>query len=504
MRFVHAWVIWVACVLVVAAAPVPTWAQQSAPAPPQLPANGDALPGFVRIAAPVPSSAWVTVAGSLGWGLYSPIGELEGPSQQYSGQLTVGITPWDFLSARLGFRGDYNQHAKDPDAPSSSLYGEPELAVRAQFPLNDSLFLGAEVEARLIGAEAPDVDFGATTPTFRGLFGYNLKKRTWLGAQAGFRWDNSAHALSAIERLRDGDRRTLHASSFDAIELGVAGSHRLGKLELLGEVSTDILVGAEAPRFVEDPISLALGARYDFTPNWGGRLHFEYSPSTAPEPYPDTYLIATRPRFSIGLGVTGRFIERHPPRPQPAQPAAPPAPPPVVVVAPPPPPPPTGKVIGRVVDEGGRPLADVRVSLAQQDEPPVEVFTDAEGQFVFERADTGPSRVTTTSPGFDQVSKELVVVKDEESKLDFTLYASVPAGQVRGRVLDLGGSPLIAQVTVDPGNIVVPLDSSGAFTVDLAPGKYTLRFTLDGYATQLRVVRVQDKGVVVLNIALEK
>jgi hypothetical protein len=157
-----------------------------------------------------------------------------------------------------------------------------------------------------------------------------------------------------------------------------------------------------------------------------------------------------------------------------------------------------------VVDEGGRPLADVEVFLVQVDEPPIRTFTDAEGRFTFEGILVGESQVTAKSPGYDALSKSLVVLAEEQSKLDFTLYESVPAGQVRGRVLDMAGAALPAQVTIEPGGLVVPVDAAGGFSLDLAPGKYTVRFVLDGYSTQVRVVRVQDKGVVVLSIALEK
>jgi len=467
----------------------------------------------VRLAAAVPSRYWLTATGNVGYGLYSPIGELAGPSQQLTGQLALAISPWQFFSARLGFLGDYNLHAKDPsqvdpDERDSTSYGEPELAVRAQLPVMRTLFVGAEVEARFVGAKAPDVDFSATTPTLRAVVSYNLAKRAWLGAQVGFRWDNSDQALE-VERLLDGDRRTLHASSFNAVELGLAGSYRLDRLELIGEVSADVLVGKDSkdgegpPRFAEDPINLAVAARYDLTPAWMLRGQLTYSPSSVPDPYPEDVLIATLPRFAVLVGVSARFFDRHsPPPPQAKVAVAPPAP--VVAAPPPPPPPPTGVVSGRVVDEGGRPLADVEVFLVQLDEPPVRTFSDAEGRFVFEGVLTGQSRVTVKSPGYDALSKELVVMQDEQSKLDFTLYESVPAGQVRGSVLDMAGAPLAAQVTIEPGGLVVPVDQTGSFSLDLAPGKYTVRFVLQGYATQVRVVRVQDKGVVVLSIALEK
>lgn len=461
------------------------------------------------MASAVPSRHLLSATGHLGYGLYSPIGDLQGPSQQWTGQLGLAVTPWDFFSARFGLLGDINAYAKDPVERASNSYGEPELAVRAQLPVMSTLFVGAEAEVRIIGAHAPDIDFSAMTPTFRGMVSYNLAKRAWLSAQLGFRWDNSDQALGEPTNLRDGARHTLHASSYNAVELGLAGAYRLDRWELIGEVSADILVGKDGeydrdpPSFGEGPLNLAVAARYDFTPAWTANGQVSYSPSASPEPYPENVLIATLPRFSLMFGVSARFLDRHPP-PRPRAQATVASPPAVAAPPPPPPPPPTGAVSGRVVDEGGRALADVEVFLVQVDEPPIRTFTDAEGHFVFEGVLTGESQVTVKSPGYDALSKGLVVMPDEQSKLDFTLYASVPAGQVRGRVLDMAGAALPAQVTIEPGGLVVPVDAGGGFSLDLAPGKYTVRFVLQGYTTQVRVVRVQDKGVVVLSIALEK
>ncbi len=91
---------------------------------------------------------------------------------------------------------------------------------------------------------------------------------------------------------------------------------------------------------------------------------------------------------------------------------------------------------------------------------------------------------------------------------EIVLRPAVPAGQVRGRVLDLQGTPVNAQITVasETGSPavsqVIVAASDGSFELDLVPGRYVVRFEHAAFAPQRRSIVVKDKGVVILNIAL--
>ena len=64
------------------------------------------------------------------------------------------------------------------------------------------------------------------------------------------------------------------------------------------------------------------------------------------------------------------------------------------------------------------------------------------------------------------------------------------------------GQPIAATITVTPGNHSVTVRADGSFDLELAPGTYTVKFQHEDYATQRRTIRLQDRGVVILNIAL--
>lgn len=382
------------------------------------------------------------------------------------------------------------------------MYGEPQLAVRVRGALSEELHLGGEIETRFVGAEAPNIDFAATTPTFRLLSGYRLLPTTWLAANLGFRLDNTAVAAPEPEEMLPEDRVTLGASDFNALELGLGASHRLNKTELLAEFTAEVLLGSDSPSFGQSPLSLSLGARHELNRLLLINAGFDLSPSARPEPFPTDDLMVVRPRVGLMAGLVVRLgmPEEKLPEEESStkeEKEKPPEEAPVPVVI-------SGALSGQIVDEGGRPLPDVKLIVTQEGAEPRELFSDANGHFEFREIPVGEARLSANTPGFDQKSQTLTIKESEEQKLELVLYPSLPAGQVRGKVLDLAGAPVQATVTFSPGDKTAEVGADGSFTIDLPPGKYTVRFEHPDFPNQKRSIKIVDKGVVVLNIALEK
>ena len=85
--------------------------------------------------------------------------------------------------------------------------------------------------------------------------------------------------------------------------------------------------------------------------------------------------------------------------------------------------------------------------------------------------------------------------------------AAAPAttnGQIRGNVRSFAGEALNATVTVYPSDLKASTDAEGAFSLDVPPGKYTVRIRAHGYKSQNRNVVVSENGVTVLNAELGK
>jgi hypothetical protein len=152
-------------------------------------------------------------------------------------------------------------------------------------------------------------------------------------------------------------------------------------------------------------------------------------------------------------------------------------------------------------------MSDVEVVLHQEGQPPRSERTFPDGHFEFRDVPLGAVSLGVAEPGFDRVKVEFGPEQPRTSEI--VLRPAVPAGQVRGKVLDLQGMPVVAQVKVNgdggsrPGSEqVVVVAPDGSFELDLTPGRYLVRFEHADFAPQRRSIVVKDKGVVILNIAL--
>jgi hypothetical protein len=77
-------------------------------------------------------------------------------------------------------------------------------------------------------------------------------------------------------------------------------------------------------------------------------------------------------------------------------------------------------------------------------------------------------------------------------------------GQIRGNVRAFSGAPLRATISVEPGGMHTSTAADGKFSLDVAPGKYTVQLRAAGYKSQDREVVVDEDGITVLNVELGK
>jgi hypothetical protein len=77
-------------------------------------------------------------------------------------------------------------------------------------------------------------------------------------------------------------------------------------------------------------------------------------------------------------------------------------------------------------------------------------------------------------------------------------------GQIRGNVRAFSGAPLRATITVEPGGLRTSTAADGKFSLEVAPGKYTVQLRASGYKPQDREVVVDEEGITVLNVELGK
>lgn len=462
--------------------------------------NGRALPAIVHVGAPVPATTVVRVAGTAGYGWFESFADMGGSTHRMEGILAVSVSPLESLTFGLDAEGHYDSF--EDEGQSSGGFGTPRLMARYAQPLSETFHLGGQFDLSFGGAKAPDVAFDATSPALKGLLAARLADRTWLAAELGFDLDLSSNIYGPDDIASTANNLTIGASSSPSIPWGVGVSHRLSgpRTELLGEVSGNILLGGNAPRFSESPFRLDVGARQPLAAglSLGAALQVGLSARTD-EPQGDQY-VPREPRLA-GLVTLGWHLQKKDPPPPPPpvkkkekEKEVKPAPPPKPVIH-------TSKASGSIVDEGGRPLSDVEVILTQEGTAPRTTRSFADGRFVFEEVPVkGNVQLEIKTPGYEVV--KLSYAEGAERSAEVVMYPALPAGQVRGAVLDLAGNPVVATIEITPGDHVVEVNADGSFELELSPGKYTVRFRHDDFKNQRRVVVVQDRGVVILNIAL--
>jgi hypothetical protein len=449
----------------------------------------DAQPGIFRV--PVAEGAGpVAFAASADYGYTEKLEGAPGASHRIGGRLAAaaGVLPWLNLGAAADARHD--RHVGD-----SGTMLDGALAARVAAKLG-SLRLGAEVKGWVPGAEDAATTFGATSVDARLLFGAYFGGAL-AAVTAGYRLDRSAEAGERAPRLGFGDRAALGLSDFHAVLIGVGVAVPIGAVEILAEVSGDVLVGAGAPSIAASPLHATAGARWALSKPLSLELLVDGSLGKRPKVGATEPLVPIDPRIGGLIGLRYRFMPKRA-----ATVAATPTPDRVVpTVAPPPAVSADAPFEVMLVDEQGVPVRGAEVTL-RNGEQSTPLTGDDAGGYRNEHVPKGPAKLVIKAPGYEPFERDVVVEPGKAMSLPAALKSLPPPSQVRGVVRTFGGRALVAKVRVEPLGVETTTDETGAFQVDVAPGSYDVTIEAPGYETQRRQVRVDAQGVVILNADL--
>ena len=469
--------------------------------------TASALPGIVRIGVPASSAPHWAVSGSAGYGYTES--QVTGVSAHHraAGVIAGAYAPLQELELGLRFDGRYDWHA---GANDSGLVGDPRFLGRAGTVVGKEFHLGGELGIWVPGADAPSMEFRATTLDARWLGAWVPDESAWvLGSHVGFRWDHSAKSAELADRYSQADRVALNVSDFNAVLLGVGGVYRMSSTEILAEVTGDLLVGSGAPSIGESPLRFSVGPRHHLTQELQLQLIADTSLSSRAGSAPGDPLVPLEPRFSVMAGLTYRDVlqqqepGRLPPPAQKTSPTPPPPPEPVVERKQQPAAPNPVPLRGTVTDHVGTPVVDAVVRVQTQDQT-LQASTDQDGSFLIEQVPPGPATATVTASGFKAMEVPLRVTATPPTTLSAQLEPDLPAAQIRGMIRSFQGKPLAARIVIDPPGTEVTTDPGGLFQVDVEPGTYTITVSVPGYVEQHRTLKVGESAVVVFNADLVK
>jgi hypothetical protein len=501
-----------------------------------------ALPGVYRVATAEPAAGGLSFYTGAGYGYAGEVFGTGDTHHRATGSLAASFGPVSWLSLGLRMDGRFDQHSeqgKRPDGTTGEvaddgLVGDPRFLAQARTSLTDSWHLGGRLTLWFPGSEAPSLVLGATTTDALAALTYAPPGSPLrLGLEAGFRLDRSAESAGDAGVLSQADRLSLGVSDSNAVLLGAGATFRAGDVEILGELTWDVLVGGDAPSLRESPLRLAAGVRVPMLDNLAAQIVIESNLARLPTAAPGEPLAPYEPRVSVGVGLHYRFGapprarpdgagtgEDTPARPRrPGQPGAPDAAQP-------------GVIHGRVQGPGGVAVTSAVVTVASSSAQPqatpatgeatpegpgspaaspgvppaftAEAGVDAEGRFRVAGVPGGPVTVTARAGGFEPVTRSLTVAPGGEHELDFDLERALPPGQLRGFVRSFGGKPVAATLTVEPLGQTITAGEDGSFEIDVAPGRYEVVIRAPGYREQRRAVTIEEGGVLILNVDLRR
>jgi len=451
-----------------------------AQAEPELPAS-DALPGIYRVG--VAQAAPAAIAGTLGYGFTEAQNAADGAHHRLSLRAAGAIPIVNWLSIGALVDGRYDQHPDDNGGVVDSA-----VQARAGTALGNWQ-LGGGIVGRLPGAENAETMARSGSLEGQALLSTRIG-RVRVASLAGYRLNRGGNAGSDAAHLSSGDRLALGLSEFDALLLGLGTSAWLGKSELLGEVSADVLVGSGAPAFTQSPLRVALGLRRPVARGLSLELMAVGSLSQQPDLSPSAPLVPNEPRLSIFASIRYQFLP--PPPPEKPRPAPLPAPVPQ-----------SSRLEVTVNDDQGAPLVNPKVFVTNAGERR-ELGCDTAGQCTLEDVKAGDLVVRVEAPDFEPAERPLKVQAGLPARLEVRLVAVPPPSQLRGVVRSLEGKAIAARVRVEPLGTEASVDEKGSFQLDLPPGAYDVVIDANGYVTQRRRVQVEPKGVVILNAELVK
>ncbi len=455
----------------------------------------DGLPGVMRIDSAGVIPKGIGLAMASGYGYSGAELDDRDTHQRGTGRVAAAYRIIPDLAVVLRFDGRYDKHKGELGGSDDGWVGDPRLIGRYRKTISDSLSAGLQLGFWAPSSDVPSIDVDALSIESVGAFTYSKPDGSLaVSLNAGYRLDRSAASVEEPERLSLADRLSLGLSDFDAVLVGVGASYKVGNAELLAEWSLDLLVGAGKPEFNQSPMRIGLGARMPVTDaiEVFGQTEFRLSQVDSVEIM--TSLLPFEPKIQALFGMNLRFGADKPVVDN------------IIVeekIEEPPPPVEPKMAFKGTIKSGGVPVPNATLTIRDKNGDQKTVQTGVDGTFVIEDLLLGALTVTVKADGFEDKT-QTVNLADGIADLEIGLDAVLPPGQFRGVVRSFRGKPLKAKLTVMPVNETLEAGDDGTFELDLPPGDYEVTVTFPGFKDQTKQIRIDDGGVTIWNVDLQK
>lgn len=461
----------------------------------ELPVGQSALPGGLAVAdaAVLPANRF-GLLGLAGFGYRDDV--LASGDRLRRGVASLGLSyaPVRSFAFGLSLDGRYDSHSSGDDG----YVGDPRLFLRVARG-GARLSYGAQLSVWVPGKEAPSFAFDATSVEARALLSAALGPAT-ASLNLGARLDNSERSVDDPRSLSPQDQVSLGVSAYHAAVAGARGFLPLGRGFVSGEVALDVFLGDDAPGATVRALASA-GVRIAPSVSLLGYFQLANAPDAraammAQQPLP---LVPYETAVTFGLGLETRFGGEAQEATRSVVTAEPP-------IEQPPAQPKRAELSGAVLDDTGAPVAGAKVELMQDGKVVATSATDARGRYKLPELAPGPATLRVAMPGKEPHETPVELVAGANAAPKVQLDPELPPGELRGNVrARAGGKPIAgAAVSVSPGGFATTTGADGSFAFEVPPGKYTITTTADGYAPQQIEAVVDQDGVTVKFINLDK
>lgn len=148
-----------------------------------------------------------------------------------------------------------------------------------------------------------------------------------------------------------------------------------------------------------------------------------------------------------------------------------------------------GTIQGTVTGEDGAPLANVTIRARAYYDANGQIYTaqtDANGFYSFSGLSPETYGVVASMAGYGTQGKLTLLLSGGVSIVDFVMAEN--PGLLEGQITleDTGMPAPNAQITINPGGIIIYADENGYYSIPLTEGSYTITVSYGGYQTQMR------------------
>jgi hypothetical protein len=461
-----------------------------------------------------PARTTFSLAASAGYGLREPLPA--GAAAHHTALGALGAA----LSGPLGLAGELRVDGR-LEVPSAGAEQSPALVgalrgyLRYSHAVGERLDLGLEMGVWVPGGAAPSLRFDATTLDMLAAFDARVGGPVSLVGAVGFRFDQSAKALSNPDRLSRSDWLVLGLSDSHAALARLGAELALGRTRTFVEWTWDILLGDDAPALLASPMQLGLGTRVDLDRR--GRFSWLVAARALVSKRPPIDvagpLVPFPPRGELWSGLELKLGDS----PQPTAPAR--------------------DARARAADAGSQPSATdepaslpsgaaqlatspgVELRIVGKDKQTIAgatvqlqgrdaLVSDASGRLLVADLPPGEHTLTISAEGFAPQTVTTRLAAGESPRIEVVLSQHQPSGQLRFLVRDHEtGEPLAANIQVkraDGGAAEQDhkANDQGRFELDLPPGRYQVEVKLYGWRKQKKTVEIEDESVTLIDAAL--